>query len=340
VVSYEAPGAVSQKTSVFTPTGCDALGFAPTATGAVGAVGATKRGSFPPLSTTLSFDPEEAALKSAEVTLPPSLASNVAVLQRACQRVQADANACPESSRVGTAVIDSPLQAQPVSGPVYLAFNSNAALPGLIVWLPPPVGLRIDGFISLASTGLRNTFPSNPDLPLRSFKLEFDGGPQGALTLARDLCDPDTPVAIDVSLVAHSGKTRAFKQELATPGCDPLAKVSLTKRGRSFTLAAVLKSPRGGPALKRAKVALPKALKRGRLRARVRIDGKKARAPRRAKRAIAPKLGKSGARRVKIVWRGLKRIKGKRLRQTVVVPVTMRDSRGKTTRLRVRVKRG
>jgi hypothetical protein len=31
-------------------------------------------------------------------------------------------------------------------------------------------------------------------------------------------------------------------------------------------------------------------------------------------------------------------VKGKRLPHTVVVPVTVRDSRGKTTRLRVRVR--
>ena len=46
-------------------------------------------------------------------------------------------------------------------------------------------------------------------------------GPSPTLTLSRDLCDPATPVAIDVSLVAHSGKTRQFKQELATHGLQP-----------------------------------------------------------------------------------------------------------------------
>jgi hypothetical protein len=307
--------------------------------GALSAPGATGRGTFPPLSTTLRFDPEEAALRSAQVTLPTSLASNVAVLGRACQRPQADANTCPASSRVGTAIIDSPLQAQPVSGPVYLAFNSSAALPGLIVNLPPPVDLRIDGFIDLTPTGLRNTFPSNPDLPLRSFTLEFGGGPEGALTLSKDLCAPDTPVDIEVRLVAHSGKERQFKQELATPGCDPLAKVTITKKRRTFTLAAVLRSARKGPDLRSARVGLPKRLKRGKAKPRVLVDGKRIKSGR-AKRAIAPRLGNGGARRVKIVWKGLKRVKGKRVPQTLVVPVTIKDERGKATTLRLRVQRG
>jgi hypothetical protein len=272
------------------------------------------------------------------VTLPTAVAANVGVLSRACTRAAADASACPESSRVGTAIIDSPLQAEPVSGPVYLAFNSGAALPGLVIMLPPPVDLRIDGFIDLTPTGLRNTFPSNPDLPLRSFRLDFDGGAAGALQLARDLCAPDTPVDLDVTLTSHSGKTRQFKQELATPGCDALVKVHLTKQRRGFTLAAVLRAPRRGPALTAARVTLPKSLRRGRGRLRVHVDGKRVKAGN-PRKAVRPKLG-TGARRIKVVWTGLRRAKGKRLGATVVVPVTISDSRGKRTALRVRVRRG
>jgi hypothetical protein len=43
---------------------------------------------------------------------------------------------------------------------------------------------------------------------------------------------------------------------------------------------------------------------------------------------------------VKIVWKGLKRVKGKKLARTVVVPIAMTDTRGKVTRVRVRVRRG
>lgn len=337
VNSYDAPTAFSSLTSVFTPTGCDQLGFSPTATGSLGAPGATKKRSSPPVSTTLHFDPEEAALKSAEVTLPPSVGPNLAVLPRACTRAQADADQCPDTSRVGTATIESPLQAAPVSGPVYLAFNTDASLPGLIIKLPPPVDLRVDGVISATPSGLRNTFASNPDLPLTSFKLDFEGGRNGPLSLSRDLCDPKTSVTMDVNLTAHSGKTRRFKQELATPGCDPLASVKITKRRGSFTLTALVRAPRRGPDLKAVKVSLPKALRRGSRRPRVVVDGKKLK-PRRARRAVAPKL--RGARRVRITWTGLKRAKGKKLARRVVVPVTIKDARGKTTKLRLRVPRG
>ena len=337
VNSYQAP-AFSEKTAVFTPTACDALGFSPTAEGSLGSPSTTRRGSAPPLTTTLRFDPEEAALKTAEVTLPPSIGANVKALQHTCPRVQADANACPESSRVGTAVIDSPLQPESVEGPVYLAFNTNAALPGLIVKLPPPVDLRVDGVITPTASGLRNTFDGNPDLPLRSFSLRFDGGANGPIELSKDLCDESTDTSIGVKLTSHSGKVRSFRQDLATPGCDPLAKVTVRKRKRSFTLAAVLTAARRGPNLTGAKVALPKPLRRGRRAPRLLIDGKKVKAGH-PRRAISPRLS-GGARRVKVVWSGLKRAKGKKLRRIVVVPITLTDARGKTTVLRVRVKRG
>jgi hypothetical protein len=339
VNSYLAPATFSERTSAFTPVGCDTLGFAPTASGSLGSPTATRKGSFPPVSTTLSFDPEEAALKSAEVTLPKSLQPNVAVVARACTREQANATACPDSSRVGTAIIDSPLQAEPVSGPVYVAYNTPAALPGLIVVLPPPVDLRIDGVIESTANGLRNVFASNPDLPLRSFTLAFGGGPTGPLQLASDLCAPSTPTAMAVKLTSHSGKTRQFNQELATPGCDPLARVKLTKHKRHFTLVAVLTAARRGPDLTAARLSLPKRLRRGRGAPRVLIDGKRVKSGR-PRRAISPKL-KGGARRVKIVWKGLSRAKGKKkLPRTLVVPVRMTDTRGKTMTLRVLVRRG
>jgi hypothetical protein len=60
---------------------------------------------------------------------------------------------------------------------------------------------------------------------------------------------------------------------------------------------------------------------------------------RRPRRAIRPKLG-DGARRVKLVWPGLRRAKGRKLARTVVVPVTIVDKRGKRFGGRLRVKRG
>jgi hypothetical protein len=70
----------------------------------------------------------------------------------------------------------------------------------------------------------------------------------------------------------------------------------------------------------------------------VHVDGRRLKAGK-PRKAVRPKLG-AGARRIKVVWTGLRRAKGKKLGGTVVVPVTISDSREKRTALRVRVRRG
>jgi hypothetical protein len=57
-------------------------------------------------------------------------------------------------------------------------------------------------------------------------------------------------------------------------------------------------------------------------------------------RELSGQVSASASARVKIVWRGLKRAKGRKLGRTLVVPVKMTDSRGKSTSLRLRVRRG
>ena len=216
VNSYGAPGTLRpEDASPSRPPDATGSPSLPPRTARLGAPGATRAGDRVPLSTTLRLDPEQAALKRAEVTLPLSLASTAQALSRACRRPEADASACPESSRVGTATIDSPLQAEPVRGPVYLAQNTPAPLPGLMVILPPPVDLRIDGVTEVGSFGTRNVFPTNPDLPLRSFTLQFEGGPNGILQLTKDLCRDGTPT--EIARQAH-GPLRQGGRVHAGPG--------------------------------------------------------------------------------------------------------------------------
>ena len=52
---------------------------------------------------------------------------------------------------------------------------------------------------------------------------------------------------MEVSLVAYNGKESAFSQELATPGCDPIAKVTIRRKGRRATLVARMRAARVGP---------------------------------------------------------------------------------------------
>jgi hypothetical protein len=333
--SWDAQNVFSEKTFAMTPTGCDALGFNPTAEGFMGAPGATHRNDIPPVATTLKFDPEEAALRRAEVTLPSVISPNLASVAGACPRAQADASACPESSRVGTATIDSPLQPQPVRGPVYLAYNTDSQLPGLVVILPPPVGVRLDGLVEIGAAGIRNTFASNPDLPVRSFTLALDGSrPNGALSLNKDLCADNADRTMTVKLVAHNGKEVTFDQTLTTPGCDPVATVSIRRKGRRATLVARMRATRDGPGIKQFTLKLPKTLARGKIRPFVLADGRRMRPVTRRRMASMPFPGE--VRSATLVWRGLKT--GRRLRRSAVIRLSMKDGRDVTTRLKPKVR--
>jgi hypothetical protein len=330
--SWEAPAAASQKEFKMTPTGCDTLGFSPKAEGSMGAPGVTDAHEFPPVSTTLKFDPEEAALKRAEVILPLSLGPNLPGAQRACSRELANASNCPESSRVGTAIIDSPLQPQPVRGPVYIAFNTPNPLPGLLVILPPPVGVRLDGQVDPITAGTRNTFASNPDLPVRSFTLSFEGGrPDAALVLTQDLCAAGTDLTMSVKLVAHNGKQSEFEQELATPGCDPRGTVSVRRRGKLATLVARVTAARGGPGVTGITVKLPKSLRRGKPGAIVLTGGRRLQPLRTGKRRVTIPFAGDGVRSAKVVWRGLRT--NRRLRRTARIGLAIKDARNHTTSL-------
>ena len=335
--SWEAPNASSQKEFKMTPTGCNSLGFSPSAEGSMGAPGVTDAHEFPPVSTTLKFDPEEAALRRAEVILPLSLGPNLPGAQRACPRAQADASSCPESSRVGTAIIDSPLQPAPVRGPVYVAFNTSNPLPGLLVLLPEPVGVRLDGLVEPIIQGTRNTFASNPDLPVRSFTLAFDGGrPDAALILTQDLCAEGSDLTMSVKLVAYNGKESAFDQELATPGCDPRAKVSVRRRGKLATLVARVTAARGGPGVTGITVRLPKALRRGKPGAIVVAGGRRLQPLRTGKRRVTIPFAGDGVRSAKVVWKGLRT--SRKLKRTTLIRMSLKDSRNHTTALKKRVR--
>jgi hypothetical protein len=334
--SWEAPTVFSEKTFAMTPTGCGSLGFSPKADGFMGAPGSTAKGAVPPVGTTLRFDPGEAALKRAEVTLPSVLSPNLSAVLRACTRAQSDASACPASSRVGTAIIDSPLQAQPVRGPVYLAYNTDAILPGLVVMLPAPVGVRLDGAVDVGAAGIRNTFASNPDLPVRSFSLELEGArPDGVVSLNKDLCADGIDRTMEVHLIAQNGKESSFSQELATPGCDPRATMSIRRTPhRHATLVTRMRAARVGPGITGFTLTLPKTLARGRVRPFVLADGRRMRPVTRRRRASMPFRGE--VRSATLVWRGLRT--GRRLRRFAMVGLRMQDARGHTTSLKQRVR--
>ena len=72
------------------------------------------------LSTTIAQTIEEAGLQRAQVILPKDLFGNADALAISCPTADFQAGTCPANTIVGNAVAASPLQAQPLTGPVAL----------------------------------------------------------------------------------------------------------------------------------------------------------------------------------------------------------------------------
>lgn len=215
-------------------SGCDALDFSPTI-------------SIQPDTTTadspagLSVDlhiPQndnptglaEATLKDTSVTLPAgmSVSPSAADGLGACSPDQigldnANQPTCPDASKVGSVEVDTPLLRAPLFGSVFVAQQNNNPFGSLLALYLVAQG---DGvLVKLAGhvvpdpiTGqLTTTFDNNPQLPFSDFKLDFFGGPRGALATP-DSCGTFTTTT---SLSPWSGGAPATPSDLFTisAGC-------------------------------------------------------------------------------------------------------------------------
>jgi uncharacterized repeat protein (TIGR01451 family) len=146
----------------------------------------------------------EADLKRAVVTLPAGMTVNAssAIGLGACTSAQADLSSdgpasCPDSAKLGTVEIDTPLLSHPLDGSVYLAkqgdnpFGSLLAL--YIVASQDGVNVKLAGRIDVdQSTGqLTTTFDNQPQMPFSDLKLSLFSGDRASLTTP-PACGQDT----------------------------------------------------------------------------------------------------------------------------------------------------
>jgi hypothetical protein len=182
--------------------GCDRLNFEPSITVAPdGQQGSTPTGLTvgEHVDQESSLNPTglaESAVKDTTVTLPAGVAINPAGADglSACSLSQAGLEnggeqSCPESSKIGTVEIRTPLLPDPLTGAAYLAeqyanpFGSLVAM--YIVVYDPVSGVRVKvaGEVKPdAVTGqLVATFDNTPPLPFEELSLHFFGGSRAPL---------------------------------------------------------------------------------------------------------------------------------------------------------------
>jgi hypothetical protein len=136
-------------------------------------------------------------LRDAAVTLPEGMAINASSAGglTSCTAAQVGLGsnvpaACPESSKIGSVEITTPLLDHPVAGSVYLAKqgeNKFGALLAAYIAVDDPASgtvLKLPGRIATnpVSGRIVASFDENPQLPFETLSVKFFGGPRAPLT--------------------------------------------------------------------------------------------------------------------------------------------------------------
>jgi hypothetical protein len=181
------------------PTGCDnepfdpSISLQPTSHAADSPTGLHVDLSIPQAGLEVPGGIASSHLKDAIVELPkgmsvnPSSADGLGACTSAQIGLGSDGDAqCPDSSKIGSLEIETPLLSDPVTGSVYVAaqkdnpFGSLLAIyivakgPGFVIKLPGHVEAKPDG-------QLVTSFDDNPQVPFSAMHLDFFGGARAAL---------------------------------------------------------------------------------------------------------------------------------------------------------------
>ncbi|WP_445148330.1 hypothetical protein [Baekduia sp. Peel2402] len=262
--------------------GCDRLPFNPTAdVKALSRVADSPTALSVDLKVPQSKEPDglsTAHVRTVKMTMPQgmSVSPSSAAGLGACSPAQIGlgsnaAPTCPDSAKLGTVTVDTPVLPDPLSGDIILAtqndnpFHSLVAL--YIAIKGPGFYLKLPGKIDLdPSTGqLTATFENTPQLPFSEMKVEFQGGSQAALATPT-VCGTynthveitswasDTPVVSDSpTRIDQNCAAKAFAPSFTAGSTNPQA-------GQFSPFQFTLTRSDGMPFLSQISTALPAGL--------------------------------------------------------------------------------
>ncbi len=264
-------GTRTNLSSPFTATGCDTLPFRPkfditteARATKVGGTGVDVKIAYP--------QGRQANIAKLVIGFPKQVPARAATLRRACLATTFEANpaACPSASNVGSAIVHTPILAQPLTGPIYLVSYGNAKFPDAVSVLQGE-GITVDvvgeSFIS-KNGALRATFAAVPDAPFSSLHAVLPPGPDSLFTSVRSTgkaqgsqCGEN--LVVPVSMVAHDGSSISKNAEMKIMGCRPLVSIKHVQIGTHNLVVTVTTSVRGNLRLGGSGL---RTLKRGNLR--------------------------------------------------------------------------
>jgi hypothetical protein len=155
-------GAQVQVSEPFSTVNCATLHFAPKLTASVAGHASKKLGAS--LITKLTYpnaaQGTQANITRVKVDLPKQLPSRLTTLQKACTNAQFEANPanCPSESKIGYAVVHTPLLPVPLEGPAIFVSHGGEAFPSLTMVLQG-YGVTVDlvGTTFISKKGITST---------------------------------------------------------------------------------------------------------------------------------------------------------------------------------------
>jgi NHL repeat len=186
----------------FQVTNCAALKFEPKFS--VSTSGKTSKANGASLTTKVTYPkvPQgtEADIAKVKVELPKQLPSRLTTLQKACPAKQFEANpaGCPAASRIGHAVVHTPVLPVPLEGPAIFVSHGGEAFPTLTMVLKGDnVTIDLVGTTFISKAGITSTtFKAVPDQPFSSFELTLPQDRYSALTANGNLCSSTRTVLV------------------------------------------------------------------------------------------------------------------------------------------------
>jgi hypothetical protein len=116
---------------------------------------------------------------------------------------------------VGSTSAATPLLSERLRGGVFLVARPRG-LPALAAVLQGQLTVVLQGETAITRQGVRNTFGSIPDVPIRDFRLNLESGSDGILTpVRRSLCARKHRATL--AMRGHNGKARNTTIALKTP---------------------------------------------------------------------------------------------------------------------------
>jgi hypothetical protein len=164
---------------------CNKLGFKPKLHTRL--TGGTKRNQNPKIRAILEAREGDANLSRSALTLPHSIFLDQSHIKTVCTRAQLASRTCPKAAVYGHAEAKTPLLDNKLKGPVYLV-SSNHTLPDLVADLRGQINIQVHGVISSKHGGIKTVFNELPDVPVKKFILNMEGGKKSLLVNSRNLC--------------------------------------------------------------------------------------------------------------------------------------------------------